>query len=172
MEDSCGYLLGTDVRDKDGVIGCMLIAETAAWYKSKGMSLYQGLMQLHKKYGWFSDKLVTCNIPEDSVLKSLRESLFSDTKGSVFKNLRVNAVRNYAAKLRLDLKSGEITSLSLPKSEVVFYELTDGWFCIRPSGTESKIKVYIEVCGKNIRAASRKLNKIKRHIMRTIGVNR
>ncbi len=167
LEDSCGYLLGTDVRDKDGVIGCMLIAETAAWYKSKGMTLHQGLMQLQNKFGWFTGELVSCHMDADQFVP-LRESLFSDIDGTAFKDFGVTAVRNYAAQLRHDLKIGELTKLTLPKSDVVYYELADGWFCIRPSGTESKLKVYIEVCGKSGRAAKRKLVRIKRFIMKKL----
>lgn len=171
LEDSCGYLIGTDVRDKDGVIGCLLIAETAAWYKSKGISLYEGLRQLQKKYGWFAGKLVSCHMNADQI-RPLRKSLFSDMEASAFQDLGVTAVRNYAAQLRHDLKSGELTKLSLPKSDAVYYELADGWFCIRPSGTEAKLKIYIEACGKSDKAAKRKLETIKKSIMRTYIIER
>lgn len=167
LEDSCGYLAGTDVRDKDGVIGCMLITETATWYKSKGMSLYKGLKRLRKKYGWFAGQLVTCQMNEDQS-RRLSESLFSDLRGAEFKDIEVIAVRNYAVRLRHDLKSGELSQLSLPKSNVVYYELADGWFCIRPSGTESKLKLYIEVWGRNKNNTKNKLNKIKTNVMQSL----
>ena len=168
MEDSCGYLTGTDVRDKDGIIGCMLIAETAAWHRSNGMSLYEGLQRLHEKYGWFSGELLTYPVLGDHILSSLRQAFFSDTEGVVFKELGIIAIRNYHTQTRRDLRTGEITRLSLPESEVVYYELTDGWFCIRPSGTESKIKIYIEAVGDSNNAAREKLGKIKKRIIKVM----
>ncbi|MGE5496099.1 MAG: phospho-sugar mutase [Burkholderiales bacterium] len=168
MEDSCGYLIGTDVRDKDGVIGCMLITQAAAWYKSKGLSLYEGLKQLYRQYGWFSGELVTYPVRTDQQLALLKQALFCDTEGAMFKELGITAVRNYSLKLRRDAISGVCTELKLPKTEAVYYELPDGWFCIRPSGTESKIKIYFEAYGDSQKSVKKVLLKIKRCVLRKI----
>jgi phosphoglucomutase len=167
MEDSCGYLVGTDVRDKDGVIGCMLIAEAAAWYKSQGMPMYEGLKRLFARYGWFSGELMAYPVCGDGIASRV-QSLLSDTDGACFRALGVTAVRNYSLRSRYDLESGESSALSLPKSDVVFYELKDGWLCIRPSGTESKVKIYVEVRGKNRSAADRRLKRIKKYIIKQL----
>lgn len=164
MEDSCGYLVGTDVRDKDGVIGCMLIAKAAAWYKSKGMSLYKALTRLYKKYGWFSGELVTYPVHSDKALVSLKQTLFCDTDGTMFKGLGITAVRNYSLQLRHDLIKLEYSKLTLPKSDAVYYELPDGWFCIRPSGTEPKIKIYYELHADSKEAVTKRFNCIKKSV--------
>jgi phosphoglucomutase len=89
-------------------------------------------------------------------------------RASMFKSLNITAVRNYSLRLRYDLISGEYTNLDLPKSDAVYYELPDGWFCIRPSGTESKIKIYFEAYGSNHLRARKKLRRFKRCVLREI----
>jgi len=99
---------------------------------------------------------------------ALKQAVFSDMEGALFKDLGITAVRNYNIRLRRDIKSGELTKLNLPKSDVVYYELTDGWFCIRPSGTESKIKIYFEVWDNSSKSAKKRLDRIKRSVMKKI----
>jgi len=162
MEDSCGYLFGTAVRDKDGVIGCMLMAETAAWYKSKRLSLYDGLKRLEEKYGCFKSTLISYSLRGEKRLSDLTPG--HDT----LRKLGVTAVSNYREQKRYDLVSGGYTTLELPRSEVMYYELNDGWFCIRPSGTEAKMKLYFEVWSNNDKTAETKLRKLIKRVVKAI----
>lgn len=145
FEESYGYLSGTDVRDKDGVNACMLIAETAAWYKKQNMTLYDALQALFKKYGYYGEKVASFVLDGKDGLEKM---------GRVMKALRLEhpkalggtkivAVRDYLTGERR-LADGAVEKMELPKSDVLYYELSDaGWVCIRPSGTEPKIKLYV-----------------------------
>ncbi len=144
FEESYGYLSGTDVRDKDGVNASMLIAECAAWYKKKGMTLYDALQSLLQEYGFYGDKVTSFGLEGKDGLEKM---------GRVMKQLRaehpkkigtakVLAVRDYLSGERTSAAGVERTGL--PKSDVLYYELDGGaWVCIRPSGTEPKIKLYV-----------------------------
>ena len=145
FEESCGYLSGTDVRDKDGVNASMLIAETAAWYKKQGMTLYDGLQALYKKYGWYDAKVTSFALAGKDglaqmagLMKALRENAPAD-----FDGVKVVAVRDYACGERRTA-DGAVEKLEQPESNVLYYELANrGWICVRPSGTEPKIKLYV-----------------------------
>ena len=145
FEESFGFLSGTDVRDKDGVNACMLIAEAAAYYKIKGKTLVDGVDELYEQYGYYGDKVVSVTLPGKDGLDKMQK---------VMANLRANppkafagtaavALRDYQTGVRT-LADGSQEALTLPKSNVLYFELADGgWICVRPSGTEPKIKLYI-----------------------------
>ena len=145
FEESCGYLSGRDVRDKDGVNAAMLIAETAAWYKKQGMTLYDGLQALHEKYGYYDARVASFALAgQDGLrqMKALMGSLRQDPPAD-FAGVKVLAVRDYSVGERRTA-GGEVTRLDLPQSDVLYYELEGGhWICVRPSGTEPKIKLYV-----------------------------
>ena len=145
FEESCGYLSGRDVRDKDGVNASMLIAETAAWYKKQGKTLYDGLMDLYEKYGYYDAKVASFALAgKDGLLKMghLMQALRDDPPAD-FAGVKVLAVRDYEAGSRKGV-DGSVTPLEQPKSNVLYYELEDGgWICVRPSGTEPKVKLYV-----------------------------
>ena len=146
FEESFGYLSGTQVRDKDGVNACMLIAETAAFYKKRGMTLYDALMGLYKKYGWFLEKTMSHTLTGKdgqakiaSIMRSLRENPPSEVAG-----LNVLAVRDYLAGTRT--AGGKAEPIDFPVSDALYYELEGGaWTAIRPSGTEPKVKLYVGI---------------------------
>ncbi|MBR3504133.1 MAG: phospho-sugar mutase [Clostridia bacterium] len=145
FEESCGYLSGTEVRDKDGVNAAMLIAETAAYYKKQGMTLYDGLQALYKKYGYYDAKVTSFALAGKDglaqmagLMKNLRENAPAG-----FNGVKVAAVRDYASGLRKTAE-GAVEKLEQPASDVLYYELENrGWICVRPSGTEPKIKLYV-----------------------------
>jgi phosphoglucomutase len=142
-EESYGYLAGNFVRDKDAVITSMLICEMAACYKKKGMTLYEGLMDLFSKYGYYKESLtsITFNGKEgmEKMIK-LIDSLRKDPPGEI-NGIKVSEIRDY-----MDYH-GKIT---LPKENVLQFILEDkSWFCIRPSGTEPKLKIYFSVTGES-----------------------
>ena len=162
FEESYGYLSGTYARDKDAVFGAMLIAEMAAWYKQKGMTLYDGLSALYEKYGYFDEKTVNINMQGldalermKAIMKNMRENSPTEIDG-----VKVTAYRDYLSDVRTVLATGEKQSTGLPKSDVLFYEFEDGnYVVVRPSGTEPKVKLYVLVKGKNEAEAKKYLDK-------------
>lgn len=144
FEESFGFLSGTDVRDKDGVNACMLLAEAACYYKKQGMTMLDGLEGLFRKYGCYGDKVVSVVLPGkdglakmSGIMTRLRENCPRD-----FGGVAVEAVNDYLTGVRTDAHGGT-QKLSLPQSNVLYYELDGGaWVCVRPSGTEPKIKLY------------------------------
>ena len=146
FEESFGYLSGTQVRDKDGVNACMLIAETAAYYKKRGMTLYDALMGLYDRYGWYLEKTLSHTLKGKDgqariahILSSLRENPPAEVAG-----LKVLAVRDYLTGFRTS--DGATEKIDFPPSDALYYELEGGaWTAIRPSGTEPKVKLYIGI---------------------------
>lgn len=144
FEESYGYLSGTSVRDKDGVNACLLIAETAAYYKKQGMTLYDALESLFERYGYTGEKVTSFALTgKDGLakMKGLMDSLRQNPPRE-FAGKKVLAVRDYLKSERVC--GSETQSLTLPKSDVLYYELQDkAWICVRPSGTEPKVKLYV-----------------------------
>ena len=144
FEESCGYLSGVDVRDKDGVNASMLIAETAAFYKKQGMTLYDGLQALYKKYGYYDAKVTSFGLAGKDGLAKMGQ-LMIDLRANApkeFAGKKVLAVRDYKKGTRVTAE-GE-TKLEQPATNALYYELEgDAWICIRPSGTEPKVKLYV-----------------------------
>ena len=140
-EESYGYLVGTHARDKDGVVASLLISEMAAYYYDKGMSLYEGLQELYKKYGYFKEKTISLTLKGIEGLAKIKEIItyFRENDIEEFNNTKVVDLKDY--KKGID---------GLPKSNVLKYFLEDGsWIAIRPSGTEPKLKFYVAVKGQD-----------------------
>ncbi|HHW48029.1 MAG TPA: phospho-sugar mutase [Clostridiaceae bacterium] len=172
FEESYGYLAGTFSRDKDGIVASMLIAEMAAFYKAKGMSLYEGLQELYRKYGYALESVSSFALEGkegiekiNGIMRKLRE-----TKPVSFNGNVVAAVRDYMARERYEIGTGIRQALNLPRSNVLYYEMKDGaWFCIRPSGTEPKIKIYFGVSSDSESGASNELKKLQNNVFNVIG---
>ncbi len=147
FEESYGYLVGTHARDKDGVVATMLIAEMAAYYKQKGISLYEAMENIYKKYGYFAEKTVSFTMPgKDGMEKmaALLASLRNNPPKSV-NGMDISVYTDYKAQTITD-KDGNVKELAgLPKADVLKYNLSDNktYFIVRPSGTEPKIKIYL-----------------------------
>lgn len=145
FEESYGYLSGTDVRDKDGVNAVMLIAEAAAYYKKRGMTLADAADALGKKYGYYGDHVISVTLAGkdgraqiDAIMHRLHSQKLESIGGSA-----VLATRDYLKGARVTA-DGAAEPTGLPASDVLYYELAGGaWVCVRPSGTEPKIKAYI-----------------------------
>lgn len=163
-EESYGYLIGDFVRDKDAVQACLLAAEAGAYYKAQGQSLYDGLQSLFEKYGWFREDLKSITLKGiegaekiANVMKTLRERPPQRIAGR-----SVAIMEDYHRSEREKLEDGSKEMLTLPKSNVLKYFLDDGsWFCLRPSGTEPKIKLYFGVCGSSEKESLIALEQIK-----------
>ena len=140
-EESYGYLVGTHARDKDGVVASLLISEMAAYYYDKGMSLYEGLKELYKKYGYFKEKTIALTLKGIEGLAKIKE---------IITYFRENDIKEFNNTKVVDLKDYQKGIDDLPKSNVLKYFLEDGsWIAIRPSGTEPKLKFYVAVKGQD-----------------------
>ncbi len=161
FEESYGYLSGTYARDKDAVVAAMLITEMAADYKAKGMTLYDGLMSLFEKYGYYMEKVYTltlAGIDGSEKIKSIMAS-FRDTPPTEFVGMKVTKMWDVKAGIIKDIATGAEEKLNLPSSDVFRYELENGaWFAVRPSGTEPKIKFYFGVCENSYSKSEQKLD--------------
>ena len=155
-EESYGYLVGTHARDKDAVVASLLIAEMAAYYYSKGMSLYEGLQELYKKYGYFKEETMSLTLAGKEGLEKIAEiiSYYRNNDVESFNNKKVIEVKDFANGID-----------GLPKANVLKYFLEDeSWVAIRPSGTEPKLKFYIAVKGKEEAECDEKVAGIKNSI--------
>ncbi len=160
FEESFGYLSGTDVRDKDGVNACMLIAEAAAWYKKMyNKTLVDAIDMLYEQYGYYGDKVTSFVLPGKDGLEKMQavmQALRANPPKS-FAGADVKALRDYQTSKRI---CGEaVEKLTLPKSNVLYFELEGGaWICVRPSGTEPKIKLYVNAVSGSSEETQRLLN--------------
>jgi len=171
FEESYGYLAGTFSRDKDGVVTSMLVAEMAAYYKSRGMSLYEGLQEMYRNYGYSIEDVKSYTLEGKEGLEKIESAMKQLREGSceMFDCFGVEAIRDYLKGERHNLTTGEKEPLTLPESNVLYYETKDGsWFCIRPSGTEPKIKIYFGVSDRRREAAEKKLESLKGSVLGVI----
>lgn len=149
FEESYGYLSGTYARDKDAVVAAMLITEMTADYKAKGMTLYDGLISLYEKYGYFMEKTISytfAGIEGSEKIKSIM-NFFRETPPAQLAGMKIKRMWDVKEGIIKDFESGEEEKLNLPSSDVFRYDLeNNSWFAVRPSGTEPKIKFYIGVC--------------------------
>ncbi len=159
-EESYGYLVGTHARDKDGVVASVLIAEMAAFYFSKGLSLYEGLIELYNKYGFFKEETISLTLKGIEGLAKIKDiiSFFRENEIISINDTKVVDIKDYSKGID-----------DLPKADVLKYFLEDGsWVAIRPSGTEPKLKFYIAVKGETEEISNEKINEIKTYIDKTI----
>ncbi len=152
-EESYGYLAGTYTRDKDGVVASLLTAEMAAYYRDQGQTLSAVLESLQQRHGYFREDLVSLelkNMAEADVFLSAFNAVPPQLNG-----VTVVEKRDYNLRKAWNLLDGTERGLTLPRSPVLYYRLQDGsWFCVRPSGTEPKIKIYFSVCARESGAAA------------------
>ncbi len=145
FEESYGYLVGTHARDKDAVVASMLIAEMAAYYSKKGKTLYDVMQELYKTYGGFAEETVSITMEGSEGIAKIQAIMndMRNNKPESFGNFKVTAIRDYKAGIKYNLADNTEEEITLPKSDVLYFELTDGAsFVARPSGTEPKIKLY------------------------------
>ncbi len=148
FEESYGCLIGTYARDKDAVAAVMALCEAAAYYKSKGLTLWDQMLNIYEKYGYYVEDTTTLTfkgVEGGQKIKSIMENLRNCPPSEVG-GLKVLATRDYLKDERVDLVTGEKTKTGLPSSNVLYFELeNNNWCCVRPSGTEPTIKFYIGV---------------------------
>ena len=164
FEESYGCLIGDYARDKDGISAVMSLCEAAAFYKSKGMTLWDQMMKIYEKYGFYKEDQISIVLEGADGAEKIKEMMtnmrnkdvtkIGDYKVITFKDINRDYVKN--------MITGEESKANLPKSNVLYYELeNNAWCCVRPSGTEPKIKLYMGVKGESEDDAIEKLNKLK-----------
>lgn len=159
MEESYGCLTGTYARDKDAVVASMTLCEAAAYYKTKNMTLWDAMLAMYEKYGYYKDDVTSITLKGieglakiQEIMNTLRENAPAEIGG-----YKVTAVRDYKKDTITDMATGEVRPTGLPSSNVLYYEMTDGaWVCVRPSGTEPKVKFYLGVKGTSLEDADAK----------------
>lgn len=163
FEESYGCLVGTHARDKDAVVAVMAFCEAAAYYQSKGISLYQQVENLYEKYGYFKETLKSITLKGIEGMEKIKK-IMEDFRISIPKQIgesEVKRFRDYYTDIITDLQTGIKTSTGLPKSDVLYFEMKDNsWCAVRPSGTEPKIKFYFGVKGNSAKNAEEKLNSL------------
>ena len=168
FEESYGCLVGTHARDKDAIVAVMTLCEAATYYKSKGLTLWDQMINLYEKYGYYKEDIFSITLEGAEGVEKIQESMSKIRKEEIKKigDYNVEKIRDYQKEEVKDLINGKIKATGLPKSNVLYYELVDdAWFCIRPSGTEPKIKFYIGIKGKNMNDAENKIKKLKENIL-------
>lgn len=146
LEESYGCLAGTYARDKDACSAVAMLCEVAAYYKSRNMTLWDGIMELYKKYGAYAEELSYIVLQGKEGLERIDEimNMLRTNAPKQLGDFRVEAVRDYKTGMKMDFETGKVEDTGLPVSNVLYYELQDGaWCAVRPSGTEPKIKFYI-----------------------------
>ena len=169
MEESYGCLPGTYCRDKDAVVASMALCEAAAYYKTQGKTLWDAMLDLYEKYGYYREGLETKTLKGIDGAAQIQELMSNSRKNPPKKlgGFDVLAVRDYKEDTRKDTMTGEVTKTGLPESNVLYYELSDNaWCCMRPSGTEPKIKYYFGVKGTSLTDADAKLAALKEDLLK------
>lgn len=159
FEESYGCLVGTHARDKDAIVATMALCEAAAYYKSKNMTLWDAMIEMYERYGYYKDdvKSITMKGIEGlQKIKEILETLRTNTPETVGE-YKVLSARDYKADTIRDMVTGEVKPTGLPSSNVLYYDLNDdAWLCVRPSGTEPKVKFYYGVKGTSLEDADKK----------------
>jgi phosphoglucomutase len=171
FEESYGYLTGTYARDKDAVVASMLVAEVYAWYKSRGMNLYQGLLELFNKYGYVKEDVDAFTLKGKEGLEKINAAMESLRSMDIRKigEKDVYVISDYKKQIKRNVKTNEDFKIILPESNVLHYTLNPGtWFCIRPSGTEPKIKIYYGVSSESLDGAKKELDVLRQGVMSII----
>lgn len=159
FEESYGCLIGTHARDKDAIVATMALAEAAAYYKTKGKTLWDAMVDMYEKYGYYKDDIKSITLKGIEGLAKIQEILETLRKNppAQIGDYKVVSARDYKKDTIQNLETGEITPTGLPNSNVLYYDLTDdAWLCVRPSGTEPKVKFYYGVKGNSLEDADQK----------------
>ena len=156
FEESYGCLIGTHARDKDAIVATMALCEAAAYYKTKNMTLWDAMIAMYDRYGYYKDdvKSITLKGIEGlAKIQEIMETLRNNTPEKIG-GYEVLSARDYKKDTIRDMKTGEVKPTGLPSSNVLYYDLPDNaWLCVRPSGTEPKVKFYLGVKGASLEDA-------------------
>lgn len=166
-EESYGCIIGTHARDKDGIVAVMTVCEAAAYYKKQGLTLWDQMLNIYKKYGYYKEKQLSIVLKGAEGAEQIKKMMDEMRKNPPAKiaEYTVKAVGDYSTQKIHNNETGEDSNTNLPKSNVLYYELDkNAWCCARPSGTEPKIKFYMGVCGTSLENADMELEKLEQAI--------
>ena len=168
FEESYGCLIGTHARDKDAIVATMALCEAAAYYKTKNMTLWDAMIAMYDKYGYYKDDIKSITLKGKEGLQKIQDILntLRENTPEKFGEYKVTSARDYKLDTIKDMETGEVKPTGLPKSNVLYYDLTDGaWLCVRPSGTEPKVKFYYGVKGKSLEDANALSSKLGEEVI-------
>lgn len=168
FEESYGLLIGTHSRDKDAIVAVMALCEAAAYYKKQGLTLWDQMMKIYEKYGYYKESLATLTLKGAEGAAKIQEMMdnMRNNPPKEVAGFKVLKFRDYKYDTIRDMETGEVTPTGLPNSNVLYYELSDNaWCCVRPSGTEPKIKYYFGVKGSSVADAEAKNEALKSAFM-------
>ena len=159
FEESYGCLIGTYARDKDAIVATMALCEAAAYYKTQGKTLWDAMIEMYDQYGYYKDDIKSITLKGIEGLQKIQEIMDTLRKNppAEFAGHKVVSARDYKKDTITDLATGEVKPTGLPNSNVLYYDLADdAWVCVRPSGTEPKVKFYYGVKGTSLEDADEK----------------
>ncbi len=171
FEESYGCLIGTHARDKDAIVATMALCEAAAYYKTQGKTLWDAMVDMYDKYGYYKDDIQSITLKGIEGLQKIQEILETLRKNPPTEvgGYQVVKARDYQAETVKDIATGDVTGTGLPKSNVLYYDLTDdAWLCVRPSGTEPKVKFYYGIKGSSLADADEKSTKLGEEVLSMI----
>lgn len=171
FEESYGCLIGTYARDKDAIVATMALCEAAAYYKTKGKTLWDAMVDMYDKYGYYKDDIQSITLKGIEGLQKIQEILETLRKNPPLEvgGYKVLKVRDYQADTIKDVATGDVAQIGLPTSNVLYYDLTDdAWLCVRPSGTEPKVKFYYGIKGSSLKDADEKSSKLGEEVLSMI----
>ncbi|WP_099832877.1 phospho-sugar mutase [Streptococcus suis] len=171
FEESFGYLIKPFVRDKDAIQAVLIVAEIAAYYRSRGMTLADGIDEIFKEYGYFAEKTISVTLSGKDGAEQIKAIMakFRDNSPAQFNATDIAVFEDFALQTKTD-KDGNVEKLTTPPSDVLKYTLADdSWFAVRPSGTEPKIKFYIATVGETLAEAEEKIANIEKEINEFVG---
>ena len=171
FEESYGCLIGTHARDKDAIVATMALCEAAAYYKTKDMTLWDAMIEMYEKYGYYKDDIQSITLKGIEGLAKIQEILETLRKNppAEIAGYKVLKARDYKADKIKDMQTGEVSSTGLPSSNVLYYDLSDdAWLCVRPSGTEPKVKFYYGVKGVSLADADEKSASMGKEVLAMI----
>lgn len=171
FEESYGCLIGTHARDKDAVVATMALCEAVAYYKTKGMSLWDKMKEMYERYGYWLDGVQSIELKGKEGIEKIQstlEKLRADVPAEIA-GYKVLSARDYKADTVKDMVTGQVTSTGLPSSNVLYYDLEDSaWVCVRPSGTEPKLKFYYGVKGVDFADAEAKEKELGEYMINLV----
>lgn len=171
FEESYGCLIGTHARDKDAIVATMALCEAAAYYKTQGKTLWDAMVDLYERFGYYKDGIQAITLKGIEGLQKIQEILETLRKNPPAEvgGCKVLKARDYQADTIKDIETGEVTGTGLPSSNVLYYDLTDdAWLCVRPSGTEPKVKFYYGVKGESLADADAKSEALGKEVLEMI----
>jgi phosphoglucomutase len=171
FEESYGCLIGTHARDKDAIVATMALCEAAAYYKTKNMTLWDAMIAMYEKYGYYKDDIKSITLKGIQGLAKIQEILdtLRNNPPEKFGKYKVLSARDYKKDTIKDMVTGEVKTTGLPSSNVLYYDLEDGaWLCVRPSGTEPKVKFYYGVKGTSLEEANKLSEELGKEVISVI----